>query len=207
VVGVTVLWLFSVAITTLLHSLESIELSGATLWTLVIIKDSIIGLAALALVFLSTSGLFNSCYCWSTYMWHRWIPGDWGDKAYVQLTTSDLYDEWARKVYSPVVYGSLGLQVIYFFFVLILWWDGIYVVRWNEHRCRSEWHHEVGHGSPRIEYDESNYLVFWYDKHDITQLETIRVRRNSRFVTERRSSRPQVGSDVLRALRRSTGNF
>ncbi|KAK4126776.1 hypothetical protein N657DRAFT_630738 [Parathielavia appendiculata] len=47
-----------------------------------LLKDGIVGLGRLAAVFLSTSGVFNDCFCWSAYMWHRWLPGNWGREAF-----------------------------------------------------------------------------------------------------------------------------
>ena len=168
-------------------------------WYTVLAKDAVVGLGGLAVVFLSTSGLFNNCWCWSAYMWHRWIPGDWGREAFVPLNTEDEYAVRADVVYGRVVWLALGLQLVFFFGVVGLWWDGVSVVRWNESRRRREWRHEVvgpddeGAGGD-IEHDDANYLLFWYSKTELDQQRRALRLRRSTFVQQRGQRR---GSSVV----------
>ncbi|KAI9170841.1 hypothetical protein HJFPF1_00315 [Paramyrothecium foliicola] len=139
VIGVALAWFASTACTTWLHINQPFQLNSQALWVVIVLKDAVIGIVSLGMVFLSTSGIFNNCYCWSAFMWHRYIPGDWGREAYVPLNASDDYEKFAKRIYSPVVFGCLAAQLAFFFFVIFIWWDGINVVRWNEDRCRREW--------------------------------------------------------------------
>ncbi|KFA71455.1 hypothetical protein S40288_10902 [Stachybotrys chartarum IBT 40288] len=185
VVGVTVAWLGSVAMTTWLHSAKPWGLSDRTLWVLVTIKDGIVGIPSLSLVFFSTTGLFNNCYCWSASMWN--LPR--GTTPFVPLITSDDYDHHAQVIYSPVVFGCLAAQLAFFAFVIVLWWDGVYVVRWDEERCCREWRHEVSDGGRDISHkDDDLYLLFWFWKSELDAEERDRIRKEA-DERRRRSSR------------------
>ncbi|KAH7313981.1 hypothetical protein B0I35DRAFT_410904 [Stachybotrys elegans] len=196
VVGVAVCWLLSVACTTWMHHAKPFGLSNRTLWVLVTIKDGIVGIASLALVFLSTTGLFNSCYCWASYMWHNVRH----TQPHVPLEASDTYDHHAVWIYGPIVFGCLLLQLIFFVVVLAIWWDGVYVVRWNEEQCCREWRYEVSNGGININYnDDDLYLLFWCWKDELEEEENkVQVRRRT-FEQERRMSRSRSQTPALRA--------
>jgi hypothetical protein len=69
-------------------------------------------------------------------MWHRWLPGDWGREAFVPLSVEDEYSLRADRVNGRVVWSCLVAQLVFFFGVVFLWWDGVSFVRWNESRRR-----------------------------------------------------------------------
>jgi hypothetical protein len=169
-------------------------------WYVLLLKDAIVGLGGLAVVFLSTSGVFNSCWCWSGYMWHRWLPGDWGRQAFVPLNTDEEYTLRASTVYEHVVWASLLAQIAFFFGIVFLWWDGITVVRWNESRKSREWRHELlgpsdtGPGG-KIEYDQGSYLLFWFSKEEFAAETKNHRRRRSTFTNEQRGVRGERQED------------
>lgn len=198
VLGVTVSWLVSVACTTVLHSRNPFGMSDRALYVLVMLKDGFFSILGLGLVFLSTSGIFNNCYCWSAYMWHRFLPGDWGEEAFVPLSTEQAYGFNAVNIYSHVVFACLGAQLAFFAFVVFLWWDGIYVVRWNEERCRQEW---ISESSRQIEQDEASYLLFWYRQSEYDEEE--RVRRQSRTQWDEDRRRRSAGRRSDRIMSQS----
>jgi hypothetical protein len=191
VVGVCLAWLASTACTALIHIKKPFGWSGQVLWIMILVKDGVVGFVGLGLVFLSTSGLFNSCYCWSAYMFHRFLPFDWGREAWVPLNTDDVYDSYARRIYTPIVFGCLGAQLLFYAFIMFIWWDGVSVVRWNEDRCRAEWRHEIAHDDRRITYEQSGKMLFWYSKRDLAKHESIR--RESQIAYRRMSSLGNAG--------------
>lgn len=164
--------------------------SEQTRWTVVLVKDLCVGTGLLALVFLSTSGVFNNCFCWSDKMWHNILPGDWGRLAFVPLNTEDAYGSRSQLVYGPVVYICLGAQLAFVALVVFLWWDGISVIRWDEEHRRREWRHEVssaggGDGDLRyMSYDGPSYLLFWYKQHEFDRLELKRAQLHRRYTLE-----------------------
>lgn len=159
-------------------------------WYVLLVKDAIIGAGCLTIVFMSTSGVFNNCWCWSAYMWH-WR--DWGREAFVPLATEDEYNSLADLVYWPVVWTCLSLQLAFFFCIVFIWWDGITVVRWNESRRRREWRHELldtdeykTTGDTIVRSDDANYLLFWYDQREFdAEVEDHMQRRRSTFSSPR----------------------
>jgi len=161
-------------------------------WYVLLVKDAIIGAGGVAVVLLSTSGVFNNCWCWSAYMWHWGLPGDQGREAFVPLTTEDEYNSRADIVYWPVVWTSLSLQLAFFFGIVFIWWDGITVVRWNESRRRREWRHELldteeyKTTGDTIVRNDANYLLFWYDQREFdAEVEDHMQRRRSTFSSPR----------------------
>jgi hypothetical protein len=196
--------------------------SERTRWIVVLIKDACIGGAGLVLVFLSTSGIFNNCACWTDHMWHSILPGDWGRLAFVPLNTDPQYESRADLVYGPVVYACLGAQLAFFALVVFLWWDGISVVRWGETHRRREWRHEVarvggddgdedvddgdddddGQGRLRfMTYDDPSYLLFWYRRHEFEELDDIRARRQSEYDAKQEVISRRRSEALMRPLR------
>ncbi|EPE27379.1 hypothetical protein GLAREA_03294 [Glarea lozoyensis ATCC 20868] len=74
-------------------------------WTVIFFKDVIIGTSIIALIFLSTAGLFNSCYCVSGIIFRGKA------KAYVDLNPVSLYP-YNNTVYSWTVGIGLFLQML-----------------------------------------------------------------------------------------------
>lgn len=176
-------------------------------WHIMLIKDAVVGLGGLAVIFLSTAGVFNNCWCWSAYMWHRWIPGDWGREAFVSLNSKKEYLKRADHVYAPVVAACLAAQLLFVLGVVVFWWDGVGVVRWNETRRRREWCHEVvgeeegeeaaapaGEGLGSIKSDDGGYLLFWYSAAELAAQKRARHDRRTAFIRKReRLSRGECG--------------
>ena len=97
-------------------------------WQLTHIKDSCIVVPALFLLFASSSGLFNTCWCWSGV----WTRGRLG--ARIQLNTDESFRPYLDKLY-PVVFAScLALQLCIFAAMLAIGRDGLGLMRWSRQR-------------------------------------------------------------------------
>src|SRR5262249_1185684 len=102
-------------------------MSGHKLWVIVLLKDAFIGLGSVAMVFLSTSGVFNTCSCWSAWMWNysKGTPNE----AVVPLNTADTYNDRTRSIYSLAVAICIGVQILFFACVIWPFKYGIEIVR------------------------------------------------------------------------------
>jgi hypothetical protein len=189
VIGVFVLWIFSALFTSMVYIWFKDRLNRHSLWLIVLIKDSIIGFIGLIIIFLSTAGLFNNCWCWSAYIVR-------GHNAYVPLNTDDQYNLNAAKIYSIIVSLCIGLQLLFFGGLMYWWRQGLELVRWTETRRRKEWRHET---DEEVKYNNENFLLFWYKE---TQLSMEETRRRQRAATWRLSQTPMRRSLWSRLLRR-----
>ena len=127
------------------------------LWTWVLIKDAVVAAACVVVIFLSTAGMFNSCYCWSVNLTRKNNP-------VVPLNTDKSYEENAIKIYSGVVITCIGIQVLFVFAIMWYWSGGLRVVRWSEKDKRTEWAHE---SEETVMWTEKSLLLFWYYKEDL----------------------------------------
>jgi hypothetical protein len=172
VIGIFVSWLFSALFTSALYICCKNRMSGHRLWLTVLIKDAILGLTSITLIFLSTSGLCNNCWCWAAFP----MRGRAG--AYVPLNTDELYDEYAHHLYSVVVGTVIGSQLLFYAAILYWWRDGLKIVRWTESRRRGEWKHEM---SDVIGFSEGDYLTFWYNTRQLEREQNERKRKHRTY--------------------------
>jgi len=105
---ITLLWIIS---TTIGHVTWKTIATGRYHWMIVLFKDTFIALPSLLLIFLMSSGIFNSCYCWSS-VWSR------GSDAYVQLEPDKDRKHLAETLYPAFVWGCLGFQAVVFWICL-----------------------------------------------------------------------------------------
>lgn len=135
---------------------------GHSLWKHVLFKDAIVGLACASMVLLSTGGLFNNCWCWSS-------PMISGKDAFVPLNTEAGYLDLGKHAYMIIVGTCIGVQIAYFVGLMFWWRDGVSLVRWSEAERRLEWEQEK---SEIIEHIDSNYLLFWFKRSKLEEQES-----------------------------------
>ena len=129
-IDVYISWIFSAAITTITNSLSK---NGNTLWWVILAKDSVFGLASLLMVFLSATGLYNSCRCWSLNDWLGW------EDSYLPLNSDPEYVKRDKGEYLIIVFVCIGLQVAIPSLAIIFLRHGLAVMRWGEGHKREEW--------------------------------------------------------------------
>ena len=123
-------WITSAALTWVV-SLQSC-ITGKYLWYCILIKDSIIAVPALALIIITSCGLFNSCYCWSGALVHG------RSKASVPLNPVSAFNHNDDVIYPAMVATGLFLQIIVFLLIL---WTGRHcfgVMWWGNDVCPEE---------------------------------------------------------------------
>lgn len=123
-------WMIS-AIITWITSFQS-SITGRYLWYLILTKDSFIAVPALALIIITSCGLFNSCYCWSGALVHG------RGKASVALNPVSAFNHNDDVIYPAMVATGLFLQI--FVFLIILWTGRrcFEVMRWGNDVCPEE---------------------------------------------------------------------
>jgi hypothetical protein len=99
---------------------------------LVLIKDVSIAIPSIIVIFLSSSSLFNSRFCWSGFFYYH-------SSARVPLNINPFYDYKDDTMYPAIVAICLFLQIFTFAFIAISWRDGLRVMRWGEKARQEEW--------------------------------------------------------------------
>jgi hypothetical protein len=123
-IGIFLAWLISAFTTTLSYSPSFI--TGKYHWRFVLFKDAIIAIPSILIIFLSSSGLFNSCFCWSGWF-------SYGNKgARVSLVTDSFYETEDRTLYPAVVAITIFLQIGVAVGVWLGWRRGLKLARWGE---------------------------------------------------------------------------
>lgn len=107
-------------------------LSRRAHWYLTLTKDAFIAIPSVLFIFLATSGLFNSCWCWSGVY-------SLGKLARVPLNPTPQFDLYNKTTYPILVGVCLGLQIVVFFVMMKAVWVGWNVIRWSEKEKREEW--------------------------------------------------------------------
>lgn len=176
-INIFLAWIISAAFTSLMHISFRKILSGRQLWLVVLVKDCVIGIAALLVIFMSTAGIFNSCYCWTKYVSR-------GEQAYVPLNTDETYNHHALRLYSIIVGVCIGTQIAFYVVFMIWWRHGLSLIVWTEARRRKEWAHEM---TDEVRYGRGDYLLFWYRSESLESEEMMRQRRDE--LQQRRPSR------------------
>lgn len=88
--------------------------TGKYLFTLTLIKDTLIGMCILGIIILQNTGIYNSCFCWSA-----WFSR--GHRAVVFLNPDVERKQNAKSFYPAFVGANLALQFAIFF--LMYWTD------------------------------------------------------------------------------------
>jgi hypothetical protein len=129
-IGIFIAWFVSVFVTW--FSYTSCFTTGKYHWRFVLIKDACIAISSIIVIFLSSSGLFNSCFCWSGFYYYH-------GSAHVPLNVNPFYDYKDGTMYPAVVAICLFLQIFTFALIARSWREGLRVMRWGEKTRHKEW--------------------------------------------------------------------
>ena len=127
--GVTMMWLMSALITCITHG--PLFAAGVYHWHLTLIKDAVIAVSSLLIMFLSGVGLFNFCWCWSG-------PFQYSSTGRVPLTVT-VYLENSKSVYPLIVGVTLLLEIGVFVIAAVVWRRGFSLLRMSDESRRKEW--------------------------------------------------------------------
>jgi hypothetical protein len=154
-IGVFIAWIASACLTWLSSLIPYLQ-KGNRHWWFVLLKDFVIGIPSILMVFLSTVGYFNSCYCWSVSLSLRKL-------AYFPLNTDPGYEEMNKKLYPIVVGVCVGVEIIFVCVVVFCWRRGLAVMRWGETRKQKEWLDVVAEGEAEdeLQHGTKNMFIFW----------------------------------------------
>ena len=95
--------------------------SGKYLWYIILIKDLLVAGPILGLIVATSSGYWNTCYCWGggpSPKYHNTAD------IRIQLNSTNVFNFNDDKLYPAVVGAGLGLQVIVFLIMLDFGWVG-----------------------------------------------------------------------------------
>lgn len=134
ILGIGLAWLLSASITWATWRFGIV--TGKSHWRFTLAKDSIMAIPSVVIIFLSSSGLFNSCRCWSNV----YTPGS---RAYIRLNVEPLFEQNARTVYPALVAICLTLQLVVFGCMVYLGKNGLRIMRWSEKEKRQEWERDI----------------------------------------------------------------
>jgi hypothetical protein len=124
--GISYLYFVSTLIT---HASYVLGSKNSSLWRMVMFKDILIAVPTLVLLFLSSSGLFNTCWCWSGVMMHLHNK----EKARIGLNTDLSFRPYITRLY-PALFGlCLALQMLTFMVMFINGWKGLTLMRWSRY--------------------------------------------------------------------------
>jgi hypothetical protein len=124
--GITLLWFLTAFLTQATWRLFGHLISRRGHWHLVFWKDIAVAVPSVLLIFLSSAGLFNTCYCWS----FRISKGRTG--AHVPLNVTSEFDRLDGKLYPILVALCLFLQFALFFAMRRVGRPGFQLLRWPE---------------------------------------------------------------------------
>jgi hypothetical protein len=129
-VGIFFVWHVSAFLTWIAYTTGFI--TGKYHWHFVLVKDAVIAIPSILIIFLSSCGLFNSCFCWSGYY-------SYGSRAHVPLNSDPFYKHNDRTIYPIVVAICIFLQCLVFVAVAVMWRRGLGIMRWSDKARHEEW--------------------------------------------------------------------
>lgn len=136
VIGIFLAWFLSAFITWLSDSPKF--MTGKYHWHFVLLKDTMIAVPSVVIIFLSACGLFNSCYCWSGSFYYR-------ERATLLMVTDDFWEAKGRSTFPLVVGVCVALQLAIFGATAKYLRRGLKLFRWSESLRSEEWNRGVGH--------------------------------------------------------------
>ena len=136
VIGIFLAWFLSAFITWLSDSPNFV--TGKYHWHFVLVKDAMIAVPSVLIIFLSACGLFNSCYCWSGAFYYR-------ERARFLLVTDDFWEAKGRSTFPLVVGICVALQLAIFCATAIYLRRGVKLLRWSESSRSEEWNRGIGY--------------------------------------------------------------
>ncbi|KAH7088782.1 hypothetical protein FB567DRAFT_547641 [Paraphoma chrysanthemicola] len=121
-----------VFLSALFTQISSSFFNGARHWHIVLVKDALIAIPSVVLIFLACAGLFNSCWCWSGVYSLR-------AKARVPLNAFPYFVIYNKTTYPALVAVCLTLQCVAFMGMMWVGWRGWNLMRWSEEEKKAEW--------------------------------------------------------------------
>ncbi|KAF7505125.1 hypothetical protein GJ744_001265 [Endocarpon pusillum] len=100
-------------------------------WFLILWKDVAVAVLTILLIFLSSVGLFNTCYCWSFKL-------SKGENAHVPLNVDSVFDHLFKKDYKILVVLCIFLQFAFFILMYVVERPGLKLMRWPEREKQME---------------------------------------------------------------------
>jgi hypothetical protein len=111
---------------------SAIYFEGSRHWHIMLVKDTLLAIPSVILIFLACSGRFNSCWCWSGVF-------SLGARARIPLNAADDFIKYNKTTYPILVSVCLSLQVAVFVAMIWVGWRGWNVLRWSEEERKVEW--------------------------------------------------------------------
>lgn len=127
-ITVSLSWIASAIITQASYNLSFAM--GKYHWRFILVKDACVALPSFLMFFLSTSGLFNSCWCWSG-------PWEYPGVGRVILPVT-FYESNGTIMYPMTLSAALLLQLFVVVCIVFFWRQGFRLLRWNEKAFHEE---------------------------------------------------------------------
>ncbi|KAH7069127.1 hypothetical protein BKA63DRAFT_569982 [Paraphoma chrysanthemicola] len=121
-----------VFLSALFTQISSSFFNGSRHWHIVLVKDALIAIPSVVLIFLACAGRFNSCWCWSGVY-------SLGAEARVPLNAFPYFVIYNRTTYPALVAVCLTLQCAAFIGMMWVGWRGWNMMRWSEEEKKVEW--------------------------------------------------------------------
>jgi hypothetical protein len=134
--GIMLAWLLSAWFTHVSWKLGWLNPRGH--WFLILWKDVAVAVLTILLIFLSSAGLFNTCYCWSFKL-------SKGENAHVPLNVTSEFGRLLGKKYPILVALCLFLQVAFFILMRVVGRPGFKLTRWPERQKQMEFSKDPPH--------------------------------------------------------------
>lgn len=105
---------------------------GSRHWHIVLVKDALLAIPSVVVLFLACCGLFNSCFCWSGVYSLRL-------GARIPLNPTLDFAAYDKTIYPILVGVCLGLQILAFIAMMRGGWNGWRLMRWSEKEKQAVW--------------------------------------------------------------------
>jgi hypothetical protein len=105
---------------------------GKLHWYITLVKDALVAIPFVILIFLATSGAFNTCWCWSGVY-------SLGKAARIPLNPKPQFQFYNKTIYPILVGVCLILQLSAFVAMMRVTWAGWNIMRWSERERQEEW--------------------------------------------------------------------
>jgi hypothetical protein len=121
-----------VFLSTLFTQVSSSFFSGSRHWHIMLVKDALLAVPSVILIFLACAGRFNSCWCWSGVF-------SLGAKARIPLNAVPEFAAYNKTTYPILVAVCLTIQCITFIVMIWIGWRGWNMMRWSEEEKKVGW--------------------------------------------------------------------
>lgn len=119
-------------VSTLFTSVSTVFFKGSRHWYVMLMKDAVLAIPSIILVFLACVGRFNSCWCWSGVF-------SLGARARIPLNATPDFVKYNKTIYPILVGICLTLQILAFVVMMWVGWKGWNIMRWSEEEKKEEW--------------------------------------------------------------------